>query len=128
MWLPVQHIYELIPVRYREMYNARELCFTCFKVKYRKIIFFKWNVNNWHSHIDFNLEVFGVIVFLEFLTRADFFSKLYRVNSVDMLYSLSHKVQQTFKFTFQELKCNNIWYMFAVIKVIKTYLFYPVAK
>ena len=32
-----------------------------------------------------------------------------------MLYSLSHKFQQTFKFTFRQLKCNHIWYMFAVM-------------
>ena len=46
-----------------------------------------------------------------------------------MPYSLSYKFQQTFKFTFRQLKYNHIWYMFALIKVIKTkYLIYPVAK
>ena len=29
---------------------------------------------------------------------------------------------------FRQLKCNYISYMFAVIKVIKMYLIYPVAK
>ena len=33
----------------------------------------------WYLDIDFNLEVCGVIVFLEVWTRADFF-KLYQVN------------------------------------------------
>ena len=44
-------------------------------MKYKKIIFskvYKWNVNNWYLDIDFNLEVCGVIVFLEVWTRADF--------------------------------------------------------
>ena len=51
-------------------------------VKYKKSYFskvYKWNVNNWYLDIDFNLEVCGVIVFLEVWTRADFL-KLYRVN------------------------------------------------
>ena len=45
-----------------------------------------------------------------------------------MLYSLSYNVQQTFKFMFRQVKCNHIWYMFAVITVIEKYLIYPVAK
>ena len=81
MWLLVQDIYDLIRL-YRERHNVRELCFTCFKVKYKKSYFskvYKWNISNWYLDIDFNLEVCGEIVFLEVWTKADFL-KLYRVN------------------------------------------------
>ena len=66
---------------YRERHNVRELCFTCFKVKYKTYFskVYKWNINNLYLDIDFNLEVCGVIVFLEVWTRGDFL-KLYRVN------------------------------------------------
>ena len=96
---------------------------------------FQWStnetsVNNWYlDHlntncqydIDFNLEV-CVIVSLEAWTTADFFKGVpNNYNSVNMLHSLSYKVQQIFKFTFRKLECNHIWCMFAVIKVLKTY-------
>ena len=60
---------------YREQHNVRELCFTYFKVKYKKSYFskiYKWNVHNWYLDTDFHLEVCGVIVFLDVWTRADF--------------------------------------------------------
>ena len=38
------------------------------------------------------------------------------------------KFKRPNKFTFRQLKCNHIWYMFAVIKEIETYLIYPVVK
>ena len=65
---------------YRERHNVRELCFTWFKVKYKKSYIskvYKWNISNWYLDIDFNLEVCGEIVFLEVWTKADFL-KLYR--------------------------------------------------
>ena len=85
--------------------------------------------NNWYLDIDFNLEE-CVIVFLEAWIRADFSKAVpSNYNSEDMLYSLSYKVQQTFKFSFRQLKCHHIWYMLDAIKVIKKlYLIYPVAK
>ena len=67
---------------YREWHNVHELCFTCFKVKYKKSYFskvYKRNVNIIGLDIDFNLEVWGVIVLWEVWTRADFL-KLYQVN------------------------------------------------
>ena len=82
---------------------------------------YKWNVNNWYLDIDFYLEVWGVIVFLEDWTSADFIKAVpSKSNYVSVLYSLSYKDQETFKFTFRQLRCNHIWYMFAVIKVTKT--------
>ena len=61
---------------YRERHNLRGLCFTSFKVKYKKSYFskvYKWNVyNRYLLDIDFNLEICGVIVFLEVWTKADF--------------------------------------------------------
>ena len=51
------------------------------------------NLNIWYLDINFNLEV-CVIVFLEAWTRADFFKALPgKYNFVNMLYSLSYKVQ-----------------------------------
>ena len=61
---------------YRKRHNLRGLCFKSFKVKYKKSYFskvYKWNVyNRYLLDIDFNLEICGVIVFLEVWTKADF--------------------------------------------------------
>ena len=84
MWLLVQDIYDLI--RLSRTAQRTWIMFRLLQSEVPKIIFFKWNVN-WYLDIDFKLEVFGVILFLKVWTRADFFSKLYRVNSVNMLYS-----------------------------------------
>ena len=102
-------------------------------MKYKKSYFskvYKWNINNWYLNIDFNLEVYGIVVLLEVWARADFFKAvpsklipqtcfiLYRTKFNRPLNSRSGNLSATILF----------WYMFVVIKVIKTYLVYPMAK
>ena len=57
---------------------------------------YKSNVHNWYLHISLNLQI-CITVFLEASTKAPFFKAvLSTYNSVNMLYSLACKVQQTF--------------------------------
>ena len=45
-------------------------------MKYKKSYFskvYQWNIDNWYLNIDFNLEVYGIVVFLEVWAGADFF-------------------------------------------------------
>ena len=61
MWLLVQdQVYDLI--RLWQMAQRTWIMFRLLQSEVQKIIFFKWNVNNWYLDIVFNLEV-GVIVF-----------------------------------------------------------------
>ena len=86
---------------------------------------YKWNVNNWYLNIDFNLEVYCVVVFLEVWTRADFFKAVLSKLILQTFFILTHT---KFNRPSNSRSSNHIWYMFAVIKVIETYVIYPVAK
>ena len=65
---------------YRDWHNIHEYCVSPASKWSTKnyIYFFQWNVN-WYLDDDFNLEVCGIIVFLEVWTGADFL-KLWQVN------------------------------------------------